>query len=330
MGNPRQSLGIGISVCLALIIGLVAVPAHARIIALDIDLPLDQIASNKPYKSGDHHHARVFYDEAMVDPKTHRVRVLHMQHLLGPVGWVPARLDAVEMPMTDAWLDLSQKPYRYHYRSAVVESGEPVLVDFDDQTQRMSIRLQSDQSVIVSAPYTVNPVPVAGLDTQALLLRPPAYLALDMDVAIDQAAPGEPDTVGSHDKLHLVFDASAIDPRTHRVPLKNMQHFIQDKYLPAHPDPVFMPVDDSWLDLSTEPYALHFRARVVHGKPIVIEADEHTHRLVIHPQDHPEAALISGQYQIDPRPISGPEVTAAATPAVPGPMPAAPPQATSP
>jgi hypothetical protein len=150
MGNPRRSLGSGISVCLALIIGLVAVPAHARIIALDIDLPLDQIASNKPYKIGDHHHARVFYDDAMVDPKTQRVRVLH------------------------------------------------------------------------------------------------------------------------------------------------------------------------------------FTAHVVHGKSIVIDADEHTRRVTIHPQDHPEVALISGQYQIDPRPISGPEVTAAAIPAAPGPMAAAPPQATSP
>lgn len=298
--------------------------AHARIVALDIDLPLDQIGPGRPFKVGDHHHARVFYDDAMIDSKTHRVRVLHMQHLLGPAGWVPARLDSEAMPMTDAWLDLSHKPYRYHYRSAVVEGGEAVLVDFDEQTQRMSIRLQSDQSVIVSAPYTVNPLPVLGLDTRALFLRPPAYVALTMDVAIDQAAPGEPDTVGSHDKLHLVFDASEIDPRTHCVPLKNMQHFIQGKYLPAHPDPVFMPVNDSWLDLSAEPYALHFKALVVHGKPIIIDADEHTHRLAIHPQDHPETVLIAGPYQIDPRPITGPEVTSAATPAAPGAMPAVP------
>jgi hypothetical protein len=329
MGSKRQLL-VGASVFITLMIGCAAGPASARIIALDIDLPLDQIGAGRPFKVGDHHHARVFYDDTTIDQKTHRVRVLHMQHLLGPAGWVPARLDAIEMPMTDAWLDLSHQPYRYHYRSAVIAGGEPVLVDFDDQTQRMSIRLQSDQSVIVSAPYAVNPVPVSGLDTQALFLRPPAYLALQMDVAIDRAAPGEPDSVGSHDTLHLVFDASAIDPRTYRVPLTNMQHLIKGKYLPAHPDSVFMPVTDSWLDLSAEPYTLHFKALVVHGKPIVIEANEHTHRLAIHPQDHPEDVLIAGPYQIDPRPISGPEVTAAATPGAPAPMPAAAPQATPP
>ena len=330
MGSTSRSMIIGISLSLLLMAGLAPASAHARIVALDIDLPLDQIGVGRPFKLGDHHRARVFYDDTTVDPKTHRVRVLHMQHLLGATDWVPARLDAVAMPMTDAWLDLSHQPYRYHYRSAVIEGGEPVLVDFDDQSQRMSIRRQMDQSLIISAPYAVNPLPVHGLDTHALFLRPPAYLALEMDVTIDQAAAGEPDTIGSKDKLRLTFDASEIDPRTQRVPLKNLQHFIQDQYQPAHPDPVFMPMDDAWLDLSTEPYALHFVARVVHGKPIVIEANEQTHRLAIHPQDHPEVVLIAGPYRIDPRPVSGPDVTAGATPVAPAPMPATPPPPAAP
>lgn len=325
MKNQRQWSVVAIALLAVWMIGWASAPANAHLVALDIDLPLDQIATGRPFKVGDHHHARIFYDDASVDPKTHRVRVLHMQHMMGPGHWVPARLDAVEMPMTDAWLDLSQKPYRYHYRSAVISGGEPVLVDFDDQTRRMSIRLQSDSSIIISAPYAVDSTPVAKLDAKSIFLRPPAYVALAMDVAIDQAVAGEPDTVGSHDTIHLVFDASEIDEHTHRVPLKNMQHFMKGKYLPAHADPVFMPVTDAWLDLSKEPFALHFHALVVHGKPIIIEADEHTHRLAIRPQDHPEAALIAGPYTIDPRPITSPEVTAAAMPAAPGPMPGAPP-----
>jgi len=279
---------------------------------LDIDLPLDQVGTGRAFKPGDHHRARVFFDDEQIDSKTHRVRVLHMQHLVGGATWVPARLDAVAMPMTDAWLDLSAKPYRYHYRSAVIEGGEPVLVDFDERTRRMSIRLQSDESLIVSAPYAIDSTPVAGLDSQGLMRRPPAYLVLNMDVAIDQVAPGEQAQVGSHDRLHLVFDASDIDAASGRVPLLNMQHLINGEYQPAHPDPIFMPMSDAWLELGQEPIALHFRGSVVHGKPILIEADERTHRLTIHPQERPQDVLISGQYTIDARPISGPAAVAAA------------------
>jgi hypothetical protein len=301
-------------VSLGMILGLIGGRVEARIVALDIDLPLDRVGTGRGFQVGDHHHARIFYDDARIDARTHRVRVLHMQHLLGSVGGIPARLDAVAMPMTDAWLDLSEQPYRYHYRSAVVEGGEAVLVDFDDRTQRMSIRLQSDQAVILAAPYRIDPRPVSGLDIQALFRRPPAYLMLAMDVAIDQVAPGEQAQVGSHDQLRVVFDASEIDAVSGHVPLRNMQHLIGGKYLPARADPIFMPVTDAWLDLRSEPYALHFKASVVHGKPILIEADEHTRRLTIHPQEQPGEVLISGDYQIDSRPISGPEADAAAAP----------------
>jgi hypothetical protein len=313
MHGKRHLAMFGIRVCFGLLLGAAAGSSAAHIVALDIDLPLDRIGAGRPFKAGTHHHARVFYDDAKIDPKTHIVRVLHMQHLVDPWGWVPARLDAVAMPMTDAWLDLGERPYRYHYRSAVVERGEPVLVDFDEKTRRMSVRLQSDRSLIVSAPYVVGTAPVAGLQPQTVFLRPPAYLMLAMDVAIDQAAAGEHESVGSHDRLRLVFDASEIDAATQRVPLLNLQHFMRGGYLPGHPDAVMMPTDDAWLELGREPYALHFRAKVIHGKPILIEADERSHRLTIRPQADPHAVLVSGHYSIDPRPISGPEATAAAT-----------------
>jgi hypothetical protein len=292
---------------------LPAIPALARVIPLEIDLPLDQVAPGKPFKVGDHHRARIFYDDAAIDPKTHMVRVLHMQHLLGSGHWEPKRLDAVAMPMSDAWLDLSRVPYRYHYSAAVIQGGEAILVDFDDRTRRLTIRLQSDQSVIISAPYAVDPRPVEAVDTAAIFQRPPAYVMHDMDVAIDQVAPGERTRVGDHDKIRVVYDDSAIDPKTHRVKLLNMQHFIGGRYQPEHPDPVFMPMNDAWLDLSVAPYAMHFRAQVVHGKRILIEVNERTRRLSIRSQEDPELSLLSGLYRIDPRPITGPDAEAAAT-----------------
>ena len=292
---------------------LLTTAALARVVALDIDLPLDQVAPSKPFKVGDHHRARIFYDDSATDPKTHVVRVLHMQHLLGSVHWEPKRLDAVAMPMTDAWLDLSRVPYRYHYSAAVVQAGEAILVDFDDQTRRLTIRLQSDHSVVISAPYSVDPTPVKDVDAADIFQRPPAYVMHDMDVAIDQVAPGERAQVGDHDRVRVVYDDSSIDPKTRRVKLLNMQHYMGTSYQPAHPDPVFMPMNDAWLDLSVAPYVMHFRAQVVHGKPVFIEVNEQTRRLSIRSQDDPKQILLGGLYRIDPRPITGPEADAAAT-----------------
>ena len=321
MADPQLPRGNCGSACVGWIsawwlVAACCLPANlavALVVALDIDLPLDQVAPGKPFKVGDHHRARIFYDDAAVNPKTRVVRVLHMQHLLGPDHWEPKRLDAVAMPMSDAWLDLSHEPYRYHYSAAVIQAGEAIAVDFDDRMRRLTIRLRSDNSVIISAPYTVDPKPVKGVETAAIFQRPPAYVMHDMDVAVDQVAPGERSRVGDHDKIRVVYDDSAIDPKTRRVKLLNMQHFIGGGYQPAHPDPVFMPMADAWLDLSVAPYAMHFRANVVHGKPILIEVNEHTRRLSIRSQDGPEQILLSGPYRIDPRPITGPDAEAAAT-----------------
>jgi hypothetical protein len=292
---------------------LPAVATHAAIIALDIDLTLDQIAPDRPFKAGDHHRARIFYDDSAIDPRTHIVHVMHMQHWMGPRGWQPERLDAVAMPMTDAWLDVSQKPYRYHYRSAVIEGGEAVLVDFDEQARRLSIRQQSDRSVIISAPYLIDPSPVTGVDTRALFLSPPAYILYDVDVAIDEVAAGEQAKVGDHDKVRIVYDYSELDLNTQRVRLKNLQHFIMGKWQPEHPDPAFMPMNDAWIDLHAQPYAVHYRAKVTHGKPVSIELDEHTRRLSIRSQADPKLILLSGLYHVEPRPITGRDAIAAAT-----------------
>ena len=141
----------------------------------------------------------------------------------------------------------------------------------------------------------------------------PTYVMHEVSVTLDQVEPAGRSKVGDVDHLRIVYDRHAVDPRTRRVALLNFQHLIDGAYRPEHPDPVFMPMNDAWLDLSSRPYRLHFRAAVVHGKPILIEVDENTHRLTIHPQGDSGAVLLSGTYRVDPRPITGAAARAAAS-----------------
>jgi hypothetical protein len=126
---------------------------------------------------------------------------------------------------------------------------------------------------------------------------------LNMTVTLDEAAPGQPGKVGDVDRLRIVYDANALDPKTKRVKLLNLQHFTGGRYIPPAPDPAVMPMDDAWLDTGSIPYRLHYKASVVHGQPIIIEFDENTRRLTIHPQNNPTATLESGLYRIDPEPL---------------------------
>jgi hypothetical protein len=143
--------------------------------------------------------------------------------------------------------------------------------------------------------------------------KPPAYVMYNVDVLIDQVAAGEQEKVGDHDRVRVVYDSSELDPRTQRVGLKNLQHFIMGRWQPEHPDPVMMPMNDAWLDLNAHPYAVHYHARVTHGKPIILEFDEQSRRLNIRSQTEPGLVLLSGAYSVEPRPITGPEAIAAAT-----------------
>jgi hypothetical protein len=147
----------------------------------------------------------------------------------------------------------------------------------------------------------------------ALLIAAPAdaahrsarRVALIMYVTLDQVAAASGDAhgkVGDVDRIRLTYDATAVDPTTHRVKLVNFQHWQNGRWRPTHPDPVMMPVDDSWLDLGQTPYRLHLEAAVVHGDPIIIDVDETAQRLTIHPQSDPTAVVISGRYRIDARP----------------------------
>ena len=141
---------------------------------------------------------------------------------------------------------------------------------------------------------------------------------VSMTVTLDQVSPERSKAagvkIGDVDRLHLVYDANAVDPRTHRVALLNFQHFDGGQYTPLKPDPKMMPLDDAWLDVGARPYRLHFRAAVVHGDAIIIEADESTLRLIIHPQRQPDQIIIAGAYAIDSTPTSGRDADVAGTP----------------
>jgi hypothetical protein len=139
-------------------------------------------------------------------------------------------------------------------------------------------------------------------------------MAVTLDYVSAERSKAAPTKVGDIDRLRIVYDAAAVDPNTHRVRLLNLQHFIAGHYSPAAPDPRMMPLDDAWLDLGVTPYRLHFRAAVVHGDPIIIDIDEVSRRLTIHPQQHPQEAIISGPYAIDSTPITGPEAAVAGSP----------------
>jgi len=139
----------------------------------------------------------------------------------------------------------------------------------------------------------------------------PLITMLNMTVTLDQVSAGAPGKIGDIDQLRVVFDANAVDPVTKRTNLLNMQHFTNGNWAPPHRDDVMMPTSDAWLDMSSVPYRLHYRATVQHGEPIIIDADERSGRLSIHPQYDPSSNIESGRYSIDPTPITGPAADAA-------------------
>ena len=137
--------------------------SHAAIVALDIDITLDAVSpEEKQLHIGQHHEARVFYDDSKIDPATHRVVVLHEQHT---PALIPKHLNPAQMPMSNAWLDLSGPAIRYHFAAAPTSAFPfAYFVLFDEKTLRMTIRKQSDGSLLLAGPYTVNPKHITGAD----------------------------------------------------------------------------------------------------------------------------------------------------------------------
>jgi hypothetical protein len=168
-------------------------PAAAhKIIALDVSITIDQVSpEEKGMAVGQHHEARLFYDQADVDPVTHRVALLHEQHT---PALIPKRLNAAQMPMSNAWIDLSGTPIRYHFAAApTVAIPFAYFILFDENTMRMTIRKQSDGSLLLSGPYTVNPKPITGPEIDAAVSAyDPSVPPWDTTLKFPGGGPGGP------------------------------------------------------------------------------------------------------------------------------------------
>jgi hypothetical protein len=165
-------------------------PAH-RIVALDVEIILDQVAKEeKGMKAGQRHNARVFYDEAAVDPSSHRVALMHEQHT--PM-LIPKHLNPAQMPMSNAWLDLSDKDIKYHFAAApTVGFPFPYFILFDETTHRMTIRRQSDGKLLLAGPYLVKPEKITGTDIDAAVSQyDPAVPPWVTTIKFPEGAPGE-------------------------------------------------------------------------------------------------------------------------------------------
>lgn len=158
---PLGALGLGLTLSLVN-------PVHAAIVALDVEIILDQISPDEKHLSiGQHHEARVYYDDSKIDPATKRVALLHEQHT---PALIPKHLNPAQMPMSNAWLDLSGPVIRYHYAAApTVAIPFTYFVLFDENTMRMTIRRQSDGQLLLAGPYTVNPKKITGPEIDAVV-----------------------------------------------------------------------------------------------------------------------------------------------------------------
>lgn len=152
--------------------------AEAKIVARDIAIVIDQVSPEHKSDLGTIHEARIFYDDSKIDPVTHRVKILHQQHT--PM-YIPKHPDPAVMPVTNAWLDLSAEPYRYHYAASPalpemppgMKLWDPYAVVFDENSRRMTIRKQSDGSLELSGIYTVSTKVLSGPAIEAVILDVP-------------------------------------------------------------------------------------------------------------------------------------------------------------
>jgi hypothetical protein len=130
-------------------------------------------------------------------------------------------------------------------------------------------------------------------------------VTLSMDVQLDQVAPEDAKMyrVGGHDLDRITYDDSTVDPKTHRVRITSLSHYIAGHWHPTDP------ADASILDLSAKPYRLNFVSSVNHGRLIValFEADTQRMAMLARPDFH---MLIAGSYKIDPTPLTAAQIAA--------------------
>jgi hypothetical protein len=144
----------------ALTVGLCA-SAQARIVTLAMDVQIDQVAPEdaKMYRVGGHDITRITYDDATVDPKTHRVRVLSLDHYIGG-HWMSTQ------PADASVLDMSSAPYRLTFAAPVVH-GRPLVALFEGDTLRMAMLARPDFHVLIAGKYTINPTPLTAAEIAA-------------------------------------------------------------------------------------------------------------------------------------------------------------------
>lgn len=131
-----------------------------------------------------------------------------------------------------------------------------------------------------------------------------------IDITLDHVASGEDAKVGDHNFLRMIYDDAAVNPRTRRVPLLNLQHPVPGGFAPLVPDATEMPVNDAWLELAAAGARVHYRAAVVHGKPIVISLAEGDRRFTL--RDSEGKVLLSGSYRVATESVTGPDIERAA------------------
>jgi hypothetical protein len=132
-----------------------AAGAEAKIIYLDMDVELDQVAPEdaKMFRVGGHDLDRIAYDDSTVDPVTHKVRLTYLAHFI--MGrWMPTT------PPDTSTLDLSSEPYKLDFIAAA-NHGQPLLVVFEGVTQRMAILARPDFHMLIAGKYTISAKPIA-------------------------------------------------------------------------------------------------------------------------------------------------------------------------
>jgi hypothetical protein len=141
-----------------------AANAEAKIVYLDMDVELDQVAPEdaKMFRVGGHDLDRIAYDDSTVDPVTHKVRITYLVHFI--MGrWTPTT------PTDTSTLDLSSEPYRLDFIAAA-DHGRPLLVIFESANQRMAILARPDFHMLIAGKYTISAKPL----TAAAAAEPPA------------------------------------------------------------------------------------------------------------------------------------------------------------
>jgi hypothetical protein len=141
-----------------------AANAEAKIVYLDMDVELDQVApvDAKLYRVGGHDLDRIAYDDSTVDPVTHKVRITYLAHFI--MGrWMPTT------PTETSTLDLSSQPYKLDF-IAPADHGRPLLVIFESANRRMAILARPDFHMLIAGKYTISAKPL----TVAAAAEPPA------------------------------------------------------------------------------------------------------------------------------------------------------------